>query len=283
MNTDAKEMKGQVVVMNEREMLLREQDEQRLRGFRLLDDDFMKMVFDNNKEATALLLNVFFDRDDMEVISVVSQREIKNPNGRSVRLDIYAVDSDGKHYDVEVQRQDRGAGVRRARFNSSMLDTKLLKAGQNPDEIPDSYVIFITESDVRGQGRAIYRFERMDTETNELFDDGSHILYVNGAYKNETSRIGQLMHDFRCVEAEDMHNQVLAEKVRYFKETEGGREEMCRVMEDMRNEAHLEGKMEERIRIVLAMLKEQMSCEVIAKLSGLSLEEVHKLAAQAGV
>ncbi len=54
---------------------------------------------------------------------------------------------------------------------------------------------------------------------------------------------------------------------------------MCRSVENMRNEAVYA----ERIRIVLAMLKEQMSCEVIAKLSGLSLEEVHKLAAQAGV
>ncbi len=168
--------------MNDKQLAMRQEDEQRLRGFRLLDDDFMKMVFDDNKEATELLLNVFFDRSDMKVLSVVSQREIKNPNGRSVRLDIYAVDSTGRHYDIEVQRQDKGAGERRARFNSSMLDSKLLKAGQNPDELPDSYVIFITENDVRKQNRPIYRFSRMDEETNEIFQDGSHIIYVNGAY-----------------------------------------------------------------------------------------------------
>ncbi len=260
--------------MEDRQKLLREQDEQRLRGFRLLDDDFMKMVFDNNNEATELLLNVFFDREDMKVLSVVSQREIKNPNGRSVRLDIYAVDSTGKHYDIEVQRQDRGAGERRARFNSSMLDTKLLKAGQDTEELPDSYVIFITEKDVRGKGCPIYRFRRMDESTHELFDDGSHIIYVNGAYKNESNRIGQLMHDFRCVEAEDMHNKVLADKVRYFKETEGGREEMCKVMEDMRNEAVYA----DRVRTALVLLKEgNLAYEVIAQATNLTVKEVEEL------
>ncbi len=260
--------------MDDKELAMLQEDEQRLRGFRLLDDDFMKMVFDNNVEATELLLNVFFDRNDMEVKSVVSQREIKNVNGRSVRLDIYAVDSTGKHYDIEVQRQDKGAGERRARFNSSMLDTKLLKTGQNPDELPDSYVIFITENDVRKQNRPIYRFSRMDEETNEIFQDGSHIIYVNGAYKNDDNRIGKLMHDFRCVEADDMHNKVLADKVRYFKETEGGREEMCKVMEDMRNEA----VNARNVEIALEMIKDgKLSLELIAKYSGLTVAEVEKL------
>ncbi len=261
--------------VTDREIRLREQDEQRIRGFRLLDDDFMKMVFDNNNEATELLLNVFFDRNDMKVLSVVSQREIKNPNGRSVRLDIYAVDSNGKHYDIEIQRQDRGAGERRARFNSSMLDSKLLIPGENPDSLPDSYVIFITENDVRGQNRPIYRFCRVDVETNELFDDGSHIIYVNGAYKNEETKIGRLMHDFRCVEADDMHNKILAEKVRYFKETEGGREEMCKVMEDMRNETINH----RNIEVAEAMIKDgNLTLELIAKYSGLPLKKVEELA-----
>ncbi len=259
--------------MDNTNSILREQDEQRLRGFRLLDDDFMKMVFDNNKEATELLLNVFFERNDMEVLSVVSQREIKNPNGRSVRLDIYAVDSTGRHYDIEVQRQDKGAGERRARFNSSMLDSKLLNAGQNPDELPDSYVIFITENDVRKQNRPIYRFSRMDEETKEIFEDGSHIIYVNGAYKNDETPIGQLMHDFRCVEAEDMHNKVLADKVRYFKETEGGREVMCKVMEDMRNEAIRN----ERGRLISKMIKKGDSIEAIAEFLDITVEEVKEL------
>ncbi len=160
-------------------------------------------------------------------------------------------------------------------YISSVLDTRLLKTGQDVDELADAYVIFITESGVRGKGRPIYRFRRMDEETHEWFEDGSHILYVNGAYQNEESRIGRLMHDFRCTSAAEMHHPVLAEKVRYFKETEGGYHTMCKIMEEARNEAiH-----EDRVRIAITMLKDgKLTLDLIAMYTKLSLEEVEKLA-----
>ena len=49
------------------------------------------------------------------------------------------------------------------------------------------------------------------------------------------------MHDFSCTDAKDMYNKVLADRVRYFKEDERGVEIMCREMEIMRNQAHVEG------------------------------------------
>lgn len=260
--------------MENNQLKMRQQDEQRLRDFKLLDDDFMKPVFEDNKEATALLLNVIFDRYDMSVINVVSQKELKNINGRSVRFDIYAEDSEGRHYDIEIQKEDRGAGERRARFNSSLLDTRILKAGQKLDDIPDSYVIFITENDVHKQNRPIYRFHRRDDETGELFDDGSHIIYVNGAYKNENNRIGQLMHDFRAKSADQMYNKVLADRVRYFKEDEKGVGTMCKMMEDMRNEA----VNEKLATIVPNMLKNGDSIEKIATTLEISVEEVKEFA-----
>lgn len=61
----------------------------------------------------------------IEVIEVITQREYKNPvtGGRSIRLDIYAEDSDGKVYNIEVQNDDAEADIRRAGFHGSMLDT----------------------------------------------------------------------------------------------------------------------------------------------------------------
>lgn len=41
-------------------------------------------------------------------------------------------------------------------------------------------------------------------ETNEEFGDGSHIIYVNGAYKNDEDPIGRLVHDFGCVRSADI-------------------------------------------------------------------------------
>lgn len=205
-----------------------------LAGFRLLDDDFMTVVFDRNIEATELVLNVILGRNDMKVLEVTAQREYKSPitGGRTIELDIYAQDAHGKIYNIEVQRADAGADVHRARFHSSMLDTRMLQANQKFNEIHDSYVIFITENDFMGQGLPMYHIERTIQETGTLFNDGSHIIYVNGSYKNDNDPIGRLMHDFRCTSASDMFYEALQKPVRHFKETEGGRSQMCKAMEE---------------------------------------------------
>ena len=76
-----------------------------IENFRLMDDTFMSKVFED-KACAELLLRVILNRDDLTVVKVVSQFELKNLQGRSARLDIYAVDEHGKQYDVEVQRSE---------------------------------------------------------------------------------------------------------------------------------------------------------------------------------
>lgn len=224
-----------------------EEELEAIAKLRLLDDDLMTIVFDRNIEATELMLNIILQRDDLKVTEVTTQKEYKNPmaKGRSITIDIGAVDADGKVYDVEVQRATAGADVHRARFHSSMIDTKMLKEKQQFKELYDSYVIFIVEHDVMGAGLALYHIDRMIKETGECFNDGSHIIYVNGNYKNDDDPVGKLMHDFRCTSSVDMFYPVLADQVKYFKETEGGREIMCKTFEDLA-EKWAEEKAEER-------------------------------------
>ena len=116
-----------------------------------------------------------------------------------------------------------------------------------------------------------------------VFGDGSHILYVNGAYRDETP-IGKLMHDFSCTNPADMYYDVLAERVRFFKEDKEGISIMCKAMEDMRNESLQEGvkegKKEEKRSTVLRMLEiGKYALEEIAEIAGLPLDEVKKLQA----
>ena len=218
--------------------MIREEQKQDLRtveqiidDMSLFDDDLMSMVFDRNKEATELLLRIILKQDDIQVVSVVGQREFKSPvvGGRDIRLDIWAKDGTGKHYNVEVQQKPEGAHTRRARFNSSMMDSRMLKEGQDFSELQDSYMVFITRTDIFGQGIPVYMINRHFEGTNELFDDGSHIIYVNGAYKGDDA-VGNLIHDFACKESKDMYYPELAEGMKHFKE-EGGRKYMCEAVE----------------------------------------------------
>ena len=218
--------------------------EQIVDGMSLFDDDLMSMVFDGNIEATELLLKIILKKDDIQVISVVGQRELQSPvvGGRDIRLDILAKDSTGKQYNVEVQQKPEGAHIRRARFNSSMMDSRMLKAGQEFSELQDSYMVFITRTDIFKHGMPIYTINRHFEETNELFDDGSHIVYVNGNYKGDDT-VGRLMHDFGCKEAKDMYYPELAKGVKHFKE-EGGRERMCEAVEKYADRKMLDKQIE---------------------------------------
>ena len=249
-----------------------EEDLQRLRGFRLLDDDFMSKVFED-KECTKFLLQIILNRTDLKVITVHGQHDIKNLQGRSVRLDILAVDVEGRVYNIEIQRSDKGAEVKRARYNSSLIDANVTEPGEKYENLCESYVIFITENDIMKAGLPIYHIDRTVKETGELFGDESHIIYVNSQIKDE-SALGKLMHDFYCTDPKDMNYKILAERVRYFKEDEKGVATMCRVMEDMRNET----AREERIAMAQRLLKlGKLSYEEIAETEVLTVEEVKAL------
>ena len=93
---------------------MHEADLERIKKFRLLDDDFMSKVFEDS-ECAEILLKIILNRDDLKVQDVHVQHVIHNLQGRSIRLDIYAVDLEGKLYDIEIQRDDKGAGVKRAK------------------------------------------------------------------------------------------------------------------------------------------------------------------------
>jgi predicted transposase/invertase (TIGR01784 family) len=184
-----------------------------------------------------LLLRIILDKEDIQVLTVTGQKELENPivGGRNIRLDVFATDSTGRYFDIEVQRSNEGASFRRARFHSSMLDVRMLKSGQKFKELLDSYVIFITENDVVGYGLPLYHIRQVIEETKETFTDGSHVIYVNGSYKGNDA-IGKLIHDFRCKKSEEMYYRELSEGIKYFKETERGREIMCDAVKEYAKE-----------------------------------------------
>ena len=112
------------------------------------------------------------------------------------------------------------------------------------DDLPETFVIFITENDVLGGGLALYHVERKITELdNKNFNDGTHIIYVNGKYRG-TDPIGDLMHDFSCKKADDMKSNVLADKARSLKENSKGVNHMCRIMKDLIAEERVETNIE---------------------------------------
>ena len=258
----------------ERKERERQEDLQRLRGLRPIDDDFMRCLFRENIPLTQFVLRIITGKKDLIITDVDTQADMKRLVGaRSICLDAYGTDDEGRKYDMEVQRADKGAGVHRARYHSSAMDIDNLDAGQEYDELPETYTIFITENDIYGKGLPFYPVERVNLATGEPFGDGEHILYVNGAYRGDDD-IGRLMHDFSCSDPKDMVNKELADRTRYFKENEEGVEAVCKVMEDMREEAVEKDKIE-RVKRLLKLGK--LSLEEIADTMELTIDKVKEI------
>lgn len=244
-----------------------------LANYRPLDDDFMRELFRNNLELAQFVLRIIIDKPDLKLTKEETQYDLQHLFGeRSICLDVFGVDSEGQQYDFEVQRQDKGATPQRARYHSSAMDVDNLKAKKQFSDLPNTYVIFITENDFFGKGKAVYPIERMNLATGEPFHDGEHILYINGAYENkeDTSDLAKLIHDFRCSKAEDMLLPPLADRTRYFKETPEGVDYMCKAMEDRITD--------EKIMIAYnLLLLGTVSKEDIAKVTKLPIETINEL------
>ena len=214
-----------------------------LQALRLIDDVLFSACFDDNPEDVQYILRIILDKPDLYVLKVQTQKSVENLYGRSVRFDVFASDDSGKLYNIEVQRADSGASPARARYNSSMLDYHELQKSHDFKELPESFVIFITENDVLGGGEKIYHIDRTILETNKVFADGSHIIYVNGSYEGEVGvPLDDLIHDFFCVNPADMRHKQLAARVNFLKNNQQGVSNVNKILEEVFAEELAEGK-----------------------------------------
>ena len=211
---------------------------------RLIDDDFMNVVF-KDKDCLELLLSLIFN-EHVEIVSYENQYPFKNLHGRDIQIDVLVKTEDHHYINVEVQRQSQGAVPQRARYHQSLIDSYVFKKGKRWNEIPSVTVIFITEKDVLKKGLPIYHINRFIEEKGDKFKDGTEIIYVNASIQEE-SHLGRLMHDFMCDKADDMYYEVLRNRVKYYKENQEGRREMCEIMDNIRNKGRLEGLAEGKI------------------------------------
>ncbi|MEE0872262.1 MAG: PD-(D/E)XK nuclease family transposase [Ruminococcus sp.] len=260
-------------------------------GLRPIDDDFMKAIFTDNKPLVEYVLRVILGKDDLIVETSETQHDLNFFGSRSLTLDVFAKDSTGKSFNIEVQKADKGAIPQRARYHSAALDISTMPKGSVFDELPDSYVVFITENDVLKGNQATYIIERSIIGRNELFNDGAHIIYVNGAYKDVESPVGKLIHDFMCCSADEMLCPPFAEVTNKYKNTSEGVDYMCKAVEDyakkyalqQRQEGRMEGRQEGVLETIVSLVHDGLlSVTEAAKRTSLSVEEIQKLAAQQG-
>lgn len=240
-----------------------------IKSYRPMDDTFMRNIFRDSPEITEMVLRILMDKQDLKVIKSETQVDLKRITGsRGLCLDVLATDDSGKKYDIEVQRAKDGADPDRARYHASSMDVENSWPGMEFDQLPKTYVVFITEKDCFGRNRAVYKAQRRFDDDYSLLGDGSCILYVNGEYRDNTD-IGKLMHDFNCSNPDDMLIPMLAERTRYLKTNKKEVEHMCEQMEQVANTAVLKNNIQ-------LVIEGDLNVEKAARKSGLSIEDFLK-------
>ena len=249
-----------------------------IKNFTLMSDIFMRNVF-KQRECLEYVLQVIMEKQDLKVIEQIIQKDYKNLQGRSAIMDCVARDSEGKQFDVEIQQDNEGASPKRARYHSGLMDMNTLNPGQDFDELPESYVIFITRDDILGYDFPIYHIDRHIKEADDSFQDEAHIIYVNSR-KQEDTELGRLMHDLYCKNADEMHSPVLAKRVHELKDTQKGVELMCNEMEKIYSEGmesgEKRGELKAKKETALSLAEMGLPVEKIAKAVNHNVKDVQK-------
>ena len=251
-----------------------------IQNARLMDDSFFELCFRDEPKYIENVINCIFKQlgiPEVKINEINTQKRYLTVGYRNACLDAVAKDANGNLINIEVQRARKHYLFRRARYHSSLLDTNNLTRGDKFYKLPDTYVIFILDYDLKKQGLPAYQVKRTFLEDNSDFDDGTRFIFVNGTYRGD-DLIGELMNDFHAYNARQMKNALLKERVEFFKGTKKGRKAMKSIEQVIEDRAKAKGIAEGRVEIAKNLLKlGELSLESISAATGLTLKQVQYL------
>lgn len=200
----------------------------------IIDDTLFQKMAEDIGFCEELISTVLQQKVIVE--KVIPQNSVKNLQGRSVILDAYCVLQDGRKCNVEVQKENDDDHVRRVRYNASCLTANITSPGTDFKEVPDIIMIFVSKFDIFKAGKTIYHIDRVVREIQEVNDNGLQEIYVNTKI-GDGSSIAKLMKIYQNQEEYDFKNfPNTSRRKKYFKDEEGGMQEMCDVVKNYARE-----------------------------------------------
>ena len=221
---------------------------------------------------------------------------------KSVRLDVYVNDDRGTVFNIEMQTsKDMEELVKRTRFYQSILDMYHLQKGQKYMTLNDSYIIFICTFPVFTGNRHKYTFKNVCMEEHDiLLNDGATKLFLSTKGKmDDISKPLQRFLDY--VDGHAASDDLLRDiesAVDEAKHCEAWREEYSMLSMDHytywkegvaegRAEGLVEGenlgKAKAKTEVVVQMLRENISMQMIAKITNLTLKEINEIGKEHGL
>ncbi|MBD5470049.1 MAG: hypothetical protein HDR19_02720 [Lachnospiraceae bacterium] len=193
-------------------------------------DDLMFRKMAEDKEFCQEILRVILEDNKLIVLESIPQWTGANLQGRSVILDAKCIKGNGTQVDIEVQKADDDDHQRRVRYNGAILTTNIADPGIKFEKVPNVCVVFISKFDMFEGNLPLYHVDRVVRETGKVVNNGFEEVYVNTKIKNN-SEISELMEVFVNDNAYNSKFPKTSDSKHRYKETEGGLNAMCEIME----------------------------------------------------
>ena len=242
--------------------------------FNLMDDTFFSVVMEHNDAAEYLLTQLL--GKPVRIIENKTQYSIRNAESHSIVLDALVDDEEHNIYDVEVQIGDKNNHERRLRYYRTAIDWSYLEKGKDYSELPELYLIFISDFDPFDLDKVHYEIAQYVKETDREYDSGVHIHYFNTKVEDETF-LSELMQYMKNSDPDNNNFGALSRQVNYHKYQNEEVGSMCKAVEDYaklrKEEGRIEGKEEGiiqgKIEAVKNMLQKNMPFETALELVGI--------------
>ena len=158
----------------------------------------------------------------LQVVKVSVQSVVQSFQ-REITLDALCMTQDGRYCNVEVQKGNSNDDIRRTRFHAAALTAKYTPKGADFKNVPDVTIVYISEYDVLKNNQTVTHVTRCmkNDESYVPVKDGEDIIFANTCV-NDGSDKSELLQ--------------ISNAISYFKETEGGQSEMCKIVEDYAKE-----------------------------------------------
>ena len=272
---------------------------------RIIMDDWFKRTFgtEPNKGLLIMLLKELIPEHDIKDLTYVQQEHINPfPGKKDALIDVECVDTDGTRFIVEMQVARQRFFYERSLFYSTFgIQQQVEKSSSMDYEFPPVYFVgFMDFSLHEGSDRVLYRYSLRENETGEEMTGSLQFVFLELTNCRKALTPEATLLDNFCYALHNMEHltdrpEELKEEIfkRLFKTAEIATftpEERIKYENDMTTERDIqnyisyarekgleEGRAEGRMETARNMLADEISIDLVAKYTGLSIEQVKEL------
>ena len=266
-----------------------------------IQDNFIFQKVMLKKHICKAVLERLLDISIKDIVYIQEEKTLDlSLETKSVRLDVYVNDDKGTVFNIEMQTsKDMEELVKRTRFYQSILDMYHLQKGQKYMTLNDSYIIFICTFPVFTGHRHKYTFKNVCIEEHDiLLNDGATKLFLSTKgkmddiskplqrfleYVDGHAATDDLLRDIESAVDEAKHCEAWREEYsmlsmdHYTYWKEGVDEGRAEGLAEGLAEGEARGKAAAKAEVILQMLRENVSLEMIAKFTNLTVEEINEI------